>query len=195
MNEIPSAGKGRRLKGQFFLLSAFFLLLMFYLGVSAFLAPSFARPDMRSEVSELFENLEGEFPRVANAGLNASNAAADLADFSAIAVNATGARGAELRILWIFAVNSGDDVNVTIGNFIGGALNVTLNLSGDSRTLEVGGNEIASSLFASPPSEFSLRANFNTTEKNLLLEKYKASLYTYMALRKGNDLIAGETTS
>jgi hypothetical protein len=187
-----SSREGGRVKGQFFLLAAFFFLLVFYLGISVYLSPSFASPAIRDETSGLFENIENEYPRVANLGLGSSNPVAALADFSGIAVNAAEAHGASLEVLWIFMQNASDDLNVTVGNFLGSALNVTLNVSGEVKEILVSEGQTNSTLFTSPPSEFELRANFNTAEKNLLLEKYKASLYIFMEMRKGDDVITGE---
>jgi hypothetical protein len=183
---------GKRMKGQFFLLAAFFLLLAFYLGVSAHLSPTFAKPEIGSDISGLFANIEGEYPRVANFGLASSDAAAALADFSMLAANLTDAQGAELKVLWILTENEGGDLNVTVGNFLGSARNVTLNVSGDIAYVLVNDGEVDSAIFASPPSEFSLRLNFNTGEKNLLLEREKANLYTFIEMSKGNDVIRGE---
>lgn len=183
------------MKGQFFLLAAFFFLLVFYLGVSVYLSPSFANPAIKEEVAGLFENMQNEYPRVVNIGLNSSNPVATLVNFSGLAVNVAEAKGASLEVLWIFTQNSSDDLNVTVGNFLGSTLDITLNVSGDVKEMQVGEGQTNSALFTSPPSEFELRANFNTNEKNLLLEKYKANLYTVMEMRKGNDVIRGETKS
>jgi hypothetical protein len=85
-----------------------------------------------------------------------------------------------------------DNLNVTVLNFMGSDENVTLNVSGDVDTVYVQQGSLNSSLFTSPPPEFTLILNFNTTEKNVLLEKYKANLYSVLEIRKGDEKITGE---
>jgi len=184
--------ENRKMKGQFFLLTAFFLIIILYLGISVYLTPSFSAA-MGSDLSDFFSNIRDEYPRAFNFGLEAANPATALADFSRIALNATNGRKAELHALWIMTMNDSDDLNVTVGNSFGQELNVTLNVSGDAKVLRVADGGVNSTLFSSPPSEFQLRASFNTTEKNVLLEKYKASLYVILEITKGSDRIAGET--
>jgi hypothetical protein len=187
-------GNGR-MKGQFFLIGAFLLLTLFYLGISAYMTPSYSHPVMKGETENLFTNILDEYPAALNLGLNSTGGAAALADFSLVAINATRSRGASLKALWILTENASDDLNVTVGNFLGAAVNVTLNVSGSMSSFEVADKATKSVTFVLPPSEFQLRASFNTTEKNLLLEKYKANLYVILEMRKGNDRIAGETTA
>ena len=85
----------------------------------------------------------------------------------------------------------------TLVNFTNFVMNVTGRRGFETRILwvisiNVGEGETNSSLFLSPPSEFELRLSFNTTEKNVLLEKYKANLYLILDMRKGDDRLAGE---
>jgi ABC-type Na+ efflux pump permease subunit len=182
----------RKMKGQFFLLTASFLIIILYLGISVYLTPSFSA-GAGSDLSDFFSNIRDEYPRAFNFGLEAANPATTLADFSRIALNATNERKANLHALWIMTQNDSDDLNVTVGNSFGQELNVTLNVSGDAKVLRVAEGGVNSTLFSSPPSEFQLRASFNTTEKNVLLEKYKASLYVILEITKGSNRIAGET--
>jgi hypothetical protein len=181
------------MKGQFFLVGALLFILMFYLGFSLFLSPSHTSPVMGNGISDLFDNIENEYPRALNFGLNVSKPVDTLANFTDFAINITEGRGSHLRAFWLVTENVSDDLNITAGNFLGFSIDVTLNVSGVTKVMYVDNGNTNSSLFTSPPSEFELGLNFNTTEKNLLLEKYKANLYLILEMRKGEDLIVGET--
>lgn len=179
-------------KGQFFLVGAFFLILIFYMGISVFLSPSYGGMSVGEDLENLFDNIENEYPRALNFGLNESSPVQTLVNFTDFAVNITKGRGSELRTLWLVTENVSDDLKITVGNFLGYPATVSLNVSGDVKEVNVDNGETSPSLFTSPPSEFELRLNFNTTGKNLLLEKYKANLYLILEMTKGNDKIAGE---
>lgn len=187
--------KKKNLKGQFFLIGGFLVLLLFYMGISAFFAPAYSQKGIKGEMANFFSNVRDEYPAALNLGLNSSGGAQALVNFTGIVVNASKGRGASLAALWILTQNSSDNLNVTIGNYMGAALNVTLNVSDAMSTLEIGDGETASVVFASPSSEFDFRASFNTTEKNLLLEKYKTNLYVFLEMRRGSDKITGETVA
>ena len=102
-------------------------------------------------------------------------------------------RGLDLNVFWIVTQNVSDNLNVTVGNFLGYDIHVTLNVSGSIKELDVENGKTNSEFFTSPPSEFELGLNFNTTQKNLLLEKYKANIYFILEMRKGDEKITGET--
>ena len=181
-----------RMKGQFFLVGAFFLILLFYIGISAYLSPSFAGAVAEEGISNLFDNIENEYPRAFNFGLNVSEPVETLVNFTDFSMNITEGRGSDLRVLWLTTENISDNLNVTAGNFLGYPAYVNLNVSGDTKAVYVNNGDMNSSLFTSPPSEFELRLSFNTTEKNLLLENYKANLYVILEMTSGEDKITGE---
>lgn len=181
-----------RMKGQFFLVGAFLLILLFYMGISAYLSPSFAGVLAGEGISNLFDNIENEYPRAFNFGLDASEPVETLVDFTDFAMSMTSGRGYDLGVLWLVTENVSDDLNVTIGNFLGYPTDVNLNVSGETGAIHVSDGNTNSLLFTSPPSEFELALSFNMTEKNLLLEKYKANLYVILEMRRGEDKITGE---
>ncbi len=183
--------KGKRKKGQYFLLSSFFLILLFYAGIAIYFSPS-SMTSASGDLPHLFENIESEYPRAFNFGMKASSPAATLANFTGLAKNLTTGRGAAFRALWMVTENASDDLNVTVGNWLGSAITITLNVSGDVKVISVSDGSTNSTLFTSPPSEFALALSFNTDQKNLLLEKYKANLYLLLEMEKGEDKIAGE---
>jgi len=182
-------------KGQFFMAAAIFLILVFYMGITPYIETFYSGPSVEEELSDLYENIRTEFPRAFNLALKTASPAEALSNFTVFTRNITTGRGANYRCLWIFTENESGDLNVTVGNFFDSALNITLNVSGDVSELDVKKSGIASRLFSSPPSEFTLYLSFNSTESNLLLEKYKANLYLVLEMSKGYDKIAGDLTA
>ncbi len=180
------------MKGQFFLLGTFLFITMFYTGISVFISPSQTSVSAIDDLEDLFENIENEYPRVLNFGLNDSSHVSKLVNFTDFAINLTKGRGSSLHAIWLVTENVSDDLNITVGNFLGYSATVTLNVSGDVEEVYVDNGETGSLLFTSPQSEFELGLNFNTTEKNLLLEKYKVNLYLILEMRKGGNKITGE---
>ena len=179
-------------KGQFFLLGALFFMLMFYLAVSAHISRPFAGSMLKEDVRNLFENVKDEFPRALNFGLNSSKPVSTLINFTNFVMNHTKSRDADFAALWILTQNVSSDLNVTVGNFLGYSTTIMLNVSGNEKEIYVENGKINSTIFLSPPSEFGMNVSFNTTEENLLLEKYKANLYLFLEMRRGGDRIRGE---
>lgn len=179
------------MKGQFFLVGALLMILLFYVGISVYLSPPYSVTSPGEGMHELFENIRGEYPRVANFGLNESCPAGRLSNFTLWVGDIAASRGFGFSAMWILTENASDDLNVTAGNFMGYATNLTLNVSGDVDVIELQDGDTDSLVFSSPPSEFEFRVSFNTTEKNLLLEKYKANMYLILEMSKGDDVVSG----
>ena len=179
------------MKGQFFLVGAFLLIVMFYIGISVYITPSFAKPSLKESTENLFDNIKNEYPRALNLGLSGSHVQA-MEDFTNFAANLTRKMNADLRVLWVITENVSDNLNVTVGNFFGSDHYVTINVSGEVKVMHVPDSGINSTLFTSTPAEFRLGLNFNTTQKNVLLEKYKVNLYSILEMAKGTDRITGE---
>lgn len=181
-----------RRKGQFFLIGAFFMIIVFYTGISAFISPSFMEPSMGETTGKIFENIKNEYPRAFNLGMDGSDAAGTLVGFTGFVRNVSRARNSQLAVLWVVTQNVSDDLNVTLGNFLGYAGEFVVNVSGDAKTIHVGDGETNSTLFASPPSTFELILNFNTQQNNVLLSKYKSNLYAVLEMTVGSDKVTGE---
>lgn len=181
------------MKGQFFLVGALALILMFYIGISVYLSPFSAKPSLGEDIENLFSNIKNEYPRVLNFGLNDSLPVQTLVNFTNYAIDETEGRGSDFRALWLITQNISDDLNITVGNFLGYNTNVTLTISSENKQIQVDDGKTNSAIFTSAPSEFNLTLNFNTKEKNLLLEKYKTNLYLILEMIKGDEIISGET--
>jgi hypothetical protein len=185
----------KRFKGQFFLATAFALAILFYIGLSSQLSPEGVSAPETGSINSLFDNVRNEYPRVANLGLDGSDVVGILKNFTEFAEEKTGERGGEFSLLLVLTRNVSDDVNVTVINYMGYEANLGLNVSGDSKEIYVPDGGVSYELFTDPPESFTLGINFNTTEKNLLLEKRKANLYFILEMRKGGNIIRGDVKS
>jgi len=184
-----------RKKGQFFLASTFALAVLFYAGISFQISPGGISFTEISSLESLFDNVRDEYPKVANLGLNESYPIEILTNFTEFVESKTRERGGELSLVLFLTQNVSDDLNVTIVNYLGYPITADLNVSGDSEILYVPDRGNNSKLFPDPPETFTLGISFNTTEKNLLLEKRKANLYFILEMRKGENIIRGEVKS
>ncbi|NIP40475.1 MAG: hypothetical protein GTN39_03065 [Candidatus Aenigmarchaeota archaeon] len=183
------------MKGQFFLASAFALAILFFIGISSQITPGSVVTAETTSLELLSDNVKSEYPKVANLGLNESDPVRILMNFTEFVERKTRERGAEFSFLFVLTQNVSDDLNVTVGNYIGYTVNIELNVSGDSETLSVPDMGTDSELFSNPPESFELEISFNTTEKNLLLEKRKANFYFILEMRKGGNIIKEEVKS
>lgn len=183
------------MKGQFFLAVAFSLAVVFFVGISSQISPESISFPRMSSLNHLFDNIENEYPRVANLGLNESSPVKTLTNFTEFAKNKTRERRGVFSLIFVLTQNVSDDVNVTVGNYLGYPINASLNVSGVSENLSVSDSGTNSTLFSDPPESFTLGISFNTTEKNLLLEKRKVSLYFILEIRKEGNIIRGEVKS
>ncbi len=184
--------KERRMRGQFFLITVFMLIIIFYGGISVYLSPPSFSGDLPADIDYIARNIENEYPVAFNLGLNESSGVDSVVSFTLFARDILMERDMDFYSLIVFSQSSGDDVNVTVGNFLGNPEWVSVGISGDDRLLYVGNGSVNSTLFPDPAETFKLDVIFNSEQKNLLLGKYKSSLYIYTEVRKGNDVIIGE---
>ena len=179
-------------KGQFFLLGAFILAVLFFVGISTRISPGSISFPKINPLETLFDNVEDEYARALNLGLNESRPVEVLTNFTEFVEEKLAERGGELSLLFILTENVTDDVNVTVGNYLGYPVSIALNVSGVTKTIDVPDRETGYAMFSDPPETFTLKVSFNTTEKNLLLEKRKVNLYYILEMRKGENIIKGD---
>lgn len=179
------------MKGQFFLLGAILLAILFFIGMPLF-TPLITNPS--EDLPFLSNNLKNEFPVAFNLGLNQSNEEAILTNFTHF-VNATlYDKLVNFTGLWVLARNTSASVNLTVGNFMG---NTTINFSTGSTTIHlyVQANHSNSTTLPSPGSIYNLSIVFQ--EKNFTTEwlRDKANLYLFYHLTRGEDEIQEEFTA
>jgi hypothetical protein len=185
------------MSGQFFILGAFILMIMFWTGISTYLSAPLFSSSGPQEINYLIKNMVNEYPKAFNSGLNQVPEAGvgALVNFTFFCKNASAERSMDFYAIWIVTGNVSNDLNVTMGNFLGDPVSVTFDLSGETKTIFVGNGSVNSTLFTNPAETLSLDVSFNSVEKNLILGKRKANLYFLLQLHAGDDVMVGERVS
>ncbi|MBN2042257.1 MAG: hypothetical protein JW754_00460 [Candidatus Aenigmarchaeota archaeon] len=184
--------KRKRMKGQFFLIIAFMLIILFYIGISVYLSPPGISETLSNDIDFIINNIENEYPVAFNLGINESDGPGRVINFTIFARNLLKERNIELYSMIFFTESTGSNVNVTVANFLEEPEYVSVGISGDDRILYVQNGSVNSTIFTDPADIFTLDIIFNSIQKNLLLGKYKSNLYFYTELKKGYDIIVGE---
>jgi hypothetical protein len=186
MRSSSTSGK----KGQFFIIGALLFILLFYIGVSAKFSENIVIRS--SDLNYLYKNIDREYRHVYNIGLNQSSEQETLVNFTQFVRNVTKERNVNFQTLVVFTKNSSVDLNVTILNYFSTDLNISIDVSGETQTQIVGSDSAANMIFSPADSELDVSIAFNSTEKELLLEKYKANIYFLLELSRGDDVIRGD---
>lgn len=183
---------GKGMKGQFFLIGAFIIIILLYTGITAYISPEGFSGGAPHEITFLLGNLLNEYPRALNYGENQSSGIESLVNFTLFARNVTKERNMDLYSLWIVTENVSDDLNVTVGNFQGDTLDVVIRVDSEENRLTVQNGGLNWTTFTGPSEVFSLNVSFNNEEKNLILGKRKLNLYYTVGLESEDDLMVGE---
>ena len=181
------------MKGQFFLIVALSLTLLYFVGMVPYLSPpSITEGDYSKNLLQIFTNIYDEYPRVLNFGINESAATGHLSNFTLFAKTFVKDKGLSLEAFWLVAENSSDDVNVTVGNYLGRPQNVTLNISSETHYVYLENNSTGYVVFSSPPAQFNITVTFNSRQSQISLEKYKTSIYFFLSMSNGENVMKGE---
>ena len=183
----------KRRKGQFFILGAFILVVLFASNLS-FREPLANRPDTGTKYFS--SNIQGELPRALNLGLNQSSADTVMLNFTRFINSEMASRGVNYSCLWLLAEgNAGNsDVNVTIANFLWGSRAVSLTLGATSRPLQVPFNSTNSTVFTSVPEKYNITIVYDGTSRTYEWQRAKANMYAYISLAKGDDSVMEHIT-
>ncbi len=184
--------KGERMKGQFFLIFSFMLIIIFYIGISVYLSPPGVSETLSNDIDFIIRNIENEYPVAFNIGLNESDGIGKTINFTIFARNLLKERNIDMYSILFFTELNGNDVSVTVANYLEESEYVSVGIAGDDRILYVQNGSMNSTVFIDPAEIFTLDITFNSIQKNLLLGKYKSNLYFYTELKKGYDIIVGE---
>lgn len=186
----------RQRKGQFFILGAFILCVMFYMGMpkeSQLLTP------VTQDLTYLSANLEKEIPNALNLGLKGNSPIDSLENFTGFADRIMMERVINFTTLWIITENiSTNDLNITAGNFLdSGSKTINIKIGGNSINLVAPANTTNSTVFGSNI----LGASFNITimfdEQNITAgwQREKINIYVFIQMRRGDDILRKEVIS
>jgi len=180
------------MKGQFFLIGAVLLIILFFLGLP-FISPSLTSPS--NDLPFLSENLKQEFPAAYNLGLNQSDEINVLKNWSIFLNDTFHDHLINFTTLWITSYNVSNTVNFTIGNYLGGNSTVNLTISSTTESVSVPLSDTGSVVFSSPGSIFNLTILFNSRSTTVEWLRDKKNLFVFYQLRRGNDILVEELSA
>ncbi len=177
---------GKRRKGQFFILGALALVILFSANLTM-VQPIVSGPD--SYIRYFSDNMQGELPRALNLGLNQSDPEAVMLNFSRFVQEEMSSRSINYSSLWLVAEGneSTSDVNVTVGNFMWGSRLVSITLDGVQKQLHVADNSSNTTGYSSVPPLYNITISYGSTSMTYEWQRAKTSLYAYISLEKGED--------
>jgi len=176
----------KRMKGQFFILGALVLVILFSANLNM-MQPIVSGPE--SYVNMFSSNIQKELPRALNLGLNQSSVDAVMANFSRFVREEMSSRQVNHSSVWLVAEGnlSSSDVNVTIGSFLWRGVNVTVILDGTQRSLYVHDNSTNSTTFSSVSEKYNITVSYEGRSRTYEWHRPKANMYAYVSFVKEED--------
>ncbi len=179
-------------KGQFFILGAFMLCTLFYMGIPR--GGQLVMP-VTQDLTYLSDNLEREIPNVLNLGLNESKPMEYLKNFTGFVERIMLERLANFTTLWIVTENiSTNDLNITVGNFLDSSKTVNITIGATSQNLTAPDNATNSTTFTGIASAFNMTILFDTENATVEWQRDKVNIYAFIQLRRGDNLLKKEIT-
>lgn len=178
------------MKGQFFILGAILIIGLFFIGLPMrtviIKTPS-------EDLTYLSDNIQNEMHIALNLGLNESNAIGDLVNFTRFVDSKMFEHFVNFSCLWVVTENVLDDLNATVGNFLGYDTIVKLTISSYTKDLSVSDNATNSFTFLNVPSEFTMNISFDSQNYTVTWQRDKINLYVFTNLMRDEDSIKEET--
>ncbi len=190
----------RALRGQFFILGAILLIILFFIGLPI------TKPVLNSPSEDLpyiSRNVQSEFPRALNLGLNHSSEHHSMGDFTLFFNRTLADHSVRFKALWIYTKNHTTGVNLTIGNYLGSGTTVSLSASSVESELPTSATERVfvhhngtnTTLLLGTGSPFNLTISFNSVSSTVELLRDKVNLYMFFEINRGEDLVREEFTA
>ncbi len=171
-------------KGQFFLVGALAICMLLFFG----LTPAVRLVSTSSAgIENIAKNLEMEIPHAASVGVNASNAAGVLTNFTVYALSAASDSGAELDCLWVLFEPMAGSMNVTAGNFMDSPVTLEINISGTYKTLYANAGTQNSTTFSTPDYTFLLEMEVDGKTFSADILTNKTSVYSLISVSSGDN--------
>jgi hypothetical protein len=178
---------GRR-KGQFFILGAVLMCMVFYVGLPLY-GPQLQ--SYRKDLTFVSSNLESEFPKALNLGIKSGSGTGNLADFSRFAGSTLSGQNVKFQSLWVVTEPQPSGVQVTVGNFMGYGQALSITIDGNSQNFNVPDNSTQAAFF--PSSEnFQISISFPGHSKTSTWVRDKVNLYAFAEIARGTDNVIEE---
>jgi len=180
-------------KGQFFILGAFLLCALFYMGIPK---SSQLTASPTYDLIYISNNLGKEIPNALNLGLNESQPIEHLENFTRFVRRVMLAHSTNFTVLWIVTENiSTNDLNITVGNFLGSNKTLNITIGASSINITAPDNTTNSTSFGSDPgTEFNMTILFDSQNRTVEWQRDKLNIYALIQLKRGNNIQKREVT-
>ena len=159
---------------------------LFFVGMPIY-APQIQAP--RSDLSFVSANVASEMPKALNLGMKAGSGTDGLQDFCAFARGRLLEQDMGMKGLWVVSETQGSGILVTVGNSMGQAESVSVQIDASSRVFELDDGESQSSMF---PAGGQVEVQFSGRSWQGEWAEEKANLYAFIEIAKGGDIAVQE---
>ena len=176
------------MKGQFFVLGAILLASLFFVGLPI---TGYMTKTVSDNLNQFSDNIEAEFPKAMNLAIDAGNIER-LGEFSTFIDYQLSQRNTQFRNLWLSTEGIGNDVNITMGNYLDQDITIILNISDTIQMVFMPAETIDSVEFVNVAEQFTLRMTFPEIDRELNMQRDKINLYSFFGISRGDDVIRKE---
>ncbi len=177
------------MKGQFFILGAVLICILFYIGMPLY-APSIN--SQKGDISLASSNIASEFPKALNLGVKEGAGPGSLVDFSQFARSRLLEQSMGFRALWVVAEPESSMVRITAGNFMGSQEVVNVTAGGSQQSFVLDDGTYQSALL--PLSgNYQIRIEYSGRSWDGTWQADKVSLYSFIETSRGGDIAVQET--
>lgn len=174
-------------KGQFFLLGAFLISTLFFVGLPR---PATLSVEGMEDLSYLSLNLQKEMPNAFNLGLKQGDYLSVMRNFTWFAERILKERRVAFGALVCFGSNiSTTDFNVTIFNYIGTSQAVNITIGSSMYEMLIANNQSNSTSFTSVGTLLNISFKYAREEKNMTWVRDKYSIYGMVNLTRRDSVI------
>lgn len=181
-----AAGRSPR-KGQFFLLGAFLVSALFFIGL-----PKNTPFDVETnyDVNYIMKNLQKEMPNAYNLGVAGGDFLGTMKNFTWFSGNVLRARRMPFGTLLFFGTNSSPtDFNVTVFNYLGRNQTVNITIGGTTSELFAANNQSNNTVFSGPGATFNISFKHAIDEKNVTWVRDKHSIYGVLNITRSSSVV------
>jgi hypothetical protein len=144
------------------------------------------------DMRRLAYNMEKEMPHALNIGMNSSDPAGTLQNFTLYSQGAALSKGIDMDCLWVAFVPAKSGLNVTAGNFMDSYETVGINVSGTYKELYVPNGTRNSTTFGVSSYSFNVTVSHSGAAGSATMLTNKTSLYSFVSLERGENVVRKE---
>lgn len=178
---------GAKKKGQFFLLGAFLVSTLFFMGLPR---PASLSVEVTKDLGYLSLNMQKEIPNAYNLGIKQGDYINTIKNFTWFSDNILRNRRATLGLVIGFGNNiSTTDYNVTIFNYYGSQQTFNITIGTTLKQLVVPNNQSNSTSFSGIGSTLNISFKYADEEKNMTWVRDKRSIFGVINLTRAESVV------